>query len=167
MVKFVYIPLMFTWFFTNLQSLVSTIWNINIYLEQKETLYKTDTFAMFYFRHLHWFFFNLFFFVDVSVFLFGYTIESEKLKNKIKSVEPTLMWWFVALACYPLLNNYTNTILGWHSENIPNFIRLFENGELYYNLSMAFGMVFLMLIFIYVWASLALGFKASNLTNRW
>lgn len=167
LVKFVYIPLMFTWFFTNLESLVNTISNIYIYLQYKQTNYPNDTFVNFYFRHIHWLLFNLFFFVDVAIFLFWYTVELDVLKNKIKSVEPTLLWWFVALACYPLLNNYTNIILGWHSSNLPNFVRYFWDKVIFYNLTMIFWFIFLMLIFVYVWASVALWFKASNLTNRW
>lgn len=167
LVKFIYIPLMFTWFFTNLQSVVNILGNIDKYLLEKNFFYKSDTFIHFYFRHIHRLLFNLLFFIDVSIFLFGYTIELNFLNNKIKSVEPTLFGWLVALSCYPLLNNYTNTILGWHSSNMPDFVALFGEKISFYNLSMIFGLLFVILIWIYVRASIALGFKASNLTNRW
>jgi len=39
------------------------------------------------------------FFIDTLWFAFGYATESSILKNKIRSVEPTLFGWVVALIC--------------------------------------------------------------------
>lgn len=81
------------------------------------------------------------------------------MKNKIKSVEPTMFWWVVALACYPPFNLATWNILWWYSNEKP----IFWDNIYHYILTI------LLLIFfaIYSRASIALWFKASNLTNRW
>lgn len=96
--------------------------------------------------------------IDTIIFAFGYVFESKKLKNIVKSVEPTALGWFVAVICYPPLNSITANILGWYSSDFANF-----GNE---NINVITGLVSILLFIIYVWASIALGFKASNLTNR-
>lgn len=95
---------------------------------------------------------------DTLIFAFGYLVESPKLKNIVKSVEPTALGWLVALICYPPFNSLTGQILGWYTSDFSDF------GNINTNLVMAFLSV--LLFAVYLWASLALGFKASNLTNR-
>lgn len=95
---------------------------------------------------------------DVGCYTIGYAIEHPRLNNEIRSVEPTIIGWLVALACYPPLHLITARILGWYAADYPEFNSLF--------LQVTFGIVMLGLIGIYSWASIALGFKASNLTNR-
>jgi len=96
--------------------------------------------------------------IDTLIFSFGYLFESKALGNIVKSVEPTAFGWLVALACYPPINDLTGNILGWYTSDFANFKSS--------NLTIAIGIVSLLLFAIYVWASVALGFKASNLTNR-
>ena len=43
------------------------------------------------------------FVVDVMFFRGGYGVEHPWLRNEIRSVEPTLLGWLVALLCYPPL----------------------------------------------------------------
>jgi protein-S-isoprenylcysteine O-methyltransferase Ste14 len=102
--------------------------------------------------------FNLLFFVDTLIFTFGYTFESGIFKNKLRSVEPTFFGWVVALACYPPFNWLTGKLLGWYSNDYYSF-----NNPIY---TFIFRILLIVLISIYVWASIALGTKASNLTNR-
>lgn len=161
LVKIVFLPLMFYWFFTNLQWVINTISNIIVYMKNYENIY------MFYRRHLHWLLFNVIFFIDVSIFLFWYSVESKKLNNVIKSVEPTALWWLVALLCYPLLNTVTDKFFKWYSSNFPDFVNYFGNQIIYYKISALWWIVFILLMVVYVRASVALWFKASNLTNRW
>ena len=97
-------------------------------------------------------------FVDVLIFTIGYGVEHPWLGNEIRSVEPTLLGWTVALACYPPLSWATLGILGWHSEDYPVYASAWVQGLA--------GGTMLMLLSIYAWASLALGLKASNLTYR-
>ena len=108
--------------------------------------------------HLYLLLLNLLFFVDVIIFTFGYMIEIPRLKNIIRSVEPTFLGWAVCLACYPPFNGMVNTVLPWQSSDSPHFTNPASQ--------LAADWTILALITIYVWASVALGWKASNLTNR-
>lgn len=161
LVKIVFLPLMFLFFFSNLQSFISSLNNSISYLQNYINFYD------FYIRHLHWLLFNLIFLFDVSIFLFWYSIESKRLNNQIKSVEPTFIWWAAALACYPIFNQLTNFIFNWYSSDLPDFVKIFGEQKIYLQLSFFWWVVFLLLMIVYVRASFALGFKASNLTNRW
>ncbi len=99
-----------------------------------------------------------FFVVDVLVFGVGYGIEHPRLRNEIRSVEPTLLGWCAALLCYPPLVWLTSNALGWFSFELPQF-RLPA-------LQLTAAVAMLLGVGVYTWASLALGLRASNLTNR-
>lgn len=95
---------------------------------------------------------------DVFFFTLGYLVELPVLKNEIRSVDSTLFGWAVALACYPPFNQLTSQVLGWHSTDFPQFGHV--------GVHLAANIALLALMAIYSWASLALLFKASNLTHR-
>jgi len=98
------------------------------------------------------------FFIDTAIFALGYLFESSFLKNKIKSVEPTFLGWFVALACYPPFNGFITNYLDWFA----NDYAFFYNSQITF-----FIRIFIIsLLIVYVSATIALGTKASNLTNR-
>ena len=99
-----------------------------------------------------------FFVVDVLVFGVGYGIEHPRLRNEIRSVESTLLGWCAALLCYPPLVWLTANALGWFSFELPQF-RLPA-------LQLTAAIAMLLGVGVYTWASLALGLRASNLTNR-
>jgi len=99
---------------------------------------------------------SFFFLIDTAFFTFGYAIESKLLKNQVKSVEPTFLGWAVALICYPPFNQ----ILGWYTPWYSN--DYFKLG----NWTFFARVIVILLLAIYVWATIALGAKASNLTNR-
>jgi hypothetical protein len=69
-----------------------------------------------------------------------------------------MLGWVVALICYPPFNSATEKILGWWSENFPTFSNTYVH--------LTINILILIAFFIYTRASIALGFKASNLTNR-
>ncbi len=98
------------------------------------------------------------FVVDVMVFAIGYGVEHPWLRNEIRSVEPTLLGWFAALLCYPPLVWLTSNALLWFSLELPQFRSP--------TFQVAVAVAMLLCIGVYVWASLALGLRASNLTNR-
>ncbi|HQH27720.1 MAG TPA: methyltransferase, partial [Oligoflexia bacterium] len=96
--------------------------------------------------------------IDVSIFSLGYLTELPQFKNTIRSVEPTVLGWVVCLMCYPPFNGFA--------------FKLFDH-PLNETWSPAFGTahavvmgVITILWAIYVWATIALGLKSSNLTNR-
>lgn len=107
---------------------------------------------------LFWACFQAILFVDTLLFTLGYVIETPALRNRIRSVDPTFFGWAICLACYPPYNDFTSRWLEWQSSDFPHF----ENTGVHF----AANILLLASLAVYSWASVALGFKASNLTNR-
>lgn len=144
LVKFFFLPLMLFWLVEHLILL----------FHQANTYFAKGIF----FDQGYWALFNLILLLDTLFFTIGYAIEHPKLKNEIRSVEPTFFGWFIAIICYPPFNGMTNQMLGWHSSDIPMF-----SNETF---QIVGAVLILSLMTIYTWASIALNLKASNLTNR-
>ncbi len=101
---------------------------------------------------------NLIFLIDTLIFTFGYLIESKFLGNEVRSVEPTVLGWAVALICYPPFTDLGNNYFNWYTNDyvtLPNE-----------SLTLLFYAVILVCFLIYLWATFSLGAKSSNLTNR-
>ncbi|MEO5359852.1 MAG: isoprenylcysteine carboxylmethyltransferase family protein [Nitrospirota bacterium] len=98
----------------------------------------------------------LFIYIDTVVFSFGYIIESKMLKNEIKSAEPTAIGWIVCLWCYPPFNQLSFKIFdyGIIDMTYPRWV-----------VNIIIGLITI-LWGIFAWASITLGAKSSNLTNR-
>jgi hypothetical protein len=126
-------------------------------LSQNIALSSND-FLLFFDNHLFWTLFSSILFFDVFFFTVGYLVEMPALKNVIKSVEPTFIGWLVAIMCYPPFNNFTGQLVSWYSTDFPEFDIPWVH--------LTMNILILLLMGIYARASLALGFKASNLTNR-
>ena len=143
-VRVFFLPLMVVWLFAHLAS----IYHHGLVFIDRDLFFPNG----------YWFLFNLILLVDVTYFTLGYALEHPRLNNEIRSVEPWFSGWFVALMCYPPFNGATNQILQWHSSDYPQ-----ATDPLW---QYAAGIAILLLMGIYAWASVALGLKASNLTNR-
>ncbi|MBO7673157.1 hypothetical protein J6S88_07115 [bacterium] len=104
---------------------------------------------------------NLLFLVDVAYFSIGYVTEAAFLNNKIRTVDTNIFGVLVCVACYTPFSYATISFLGWNQN---------DNMMLFNDYSSAFGWAlrFIALFFltIYVSASVSLGTRASNLTNR-
>lgn len=96
------------------------------------------------------------FIVDVSIALIGYLIASRWLDNRTKTVDSTLFGWAVALVCYPPFNAFMFDYGSFESYDIITSEWL----------KMAMMTFVIFLYTIYVWGTVELGFKFSNLTNR-
>ena len=105
-----------------------------------------------------WFVLQAILFVDVLLFTVGYLVESPRLGNEIRSVDPTLLGWAAALLCYPPFNIVTGKVLGGQSTDFPQF----EDPTVH----IVLNVTLLCFMAIYASASVALGLKASNLTHR-
>lgn len=105
-----------------------------------------------------WFLMQMILFVDVLVFTVGYLVESPRLGNQIRSVDPTLLGWAAALVCYPPFNKLTVVVLGSQHTDFPKF----DDPDLH----LALNLLLLALMAVYASASVALGAKGSNLTHR-
>jgi protein-S-isoprenylcysteine O-methyltransferase Ste14 len=120
------------------------------------------------FSHLHWYnqyktsfllLFHLLFTIDVGIAIIGYAFASRWLLNRTRSVDQTLSGWMVALICSPPINTITTQFFGYTGLPTHN---LFSDERIL----AAILTIVIVLYFIYVWATVALGFKFSNLTNR-
>lgn len=105
-----------------------------------------------------WFLFKLILFLDVLFFTMGYLIELPSLKNEIRSVDPTLLGWAVALASYPPFNGLTAMVFAGYNTDFPQFADPV--------IHVVMNVMVLILMAIFTSASIALNFKASNLTHR-
>lgn len=119
---------------------------------------STTGFRNIFNSHGFWFLMQLILFIDVLLFTLGYLIETPSLGNQIRSVDPTILGWAAALLCYPPFNEISGALLGSAVSDFPQF----ENPTAHLFLNV----VLLALLATYAWASVALGFKASNLTHR-
>lgn len=153
-VKLFFAPLMIVWITQHTFNLINST-----YLSyQNINLFSSD-FLLFFNSHFFMWAFTAILFFDVLFFTLWYLLEWPIFKNKIRSVEPTLLWWAVVLICYPPFNSNLTNLVGWYSRDFPQFSSAFIHIPL--NISI------LILMIIYAWASVALWLKASNLTNRW
>lgn len=157
-VKAIFVPLMTIWVMSNAANAMNAVGNT--------IANRQLPFMEWYWRHLHWAFFWCLLMVDTLWFWFGYLVEHPRLGNTIRSVEPTFLGWLVTLACYPALNIWTGQLLGWYASDQPQVLANFGNSAAAQVMMVVMGLAVIVLMGIYAWASVALGFKASNLTNR-
>ncbi len=141
-VKFLWMPLLWTWTINNIFVMIDQIVNM------QPNFYRINEFMV-----------NLIILLDVSIFAFSYTVETKKTNSMIKSVEPTVIGWLVCIACYPPLNNFSFVWLDNLFTWVPNF-------ELSEPVKIAALVVITVLWAFYASATVALGFRSSNLTNR-
>lgn len=153
-VKIFFAPLMIVWVSKHIFDIIN-----NLYLVSQNINLVSKDFLLFFNSYFFWTAFSLILFIDVVFFTLWYLLEAPFLKNTIKSVEPTLIWWAVAILCYPPFNTHVSNLIWWFSTDFPQF----ENIWIHISLNICI----LILMALYSWASLALGLKASNLTNRW
>ena len=152
LLKFFFAPLMINWCLNHVADMANSVLHVIDGLREGVTgreLFDTSLF---------WACFQLILFVDTLLFTLGYIIEIPALGNRIRSVDPTFFGWFICLICYPPFNDFTGRFLQWQSNDFPHF----ENSAIHY----IANATLLLSLGIYSWASVALGFKASNLTNR-
>jgi protein-S-isoprenylcysteine O-methyltransferase Ste14 len=102
-------------------------------------------------------YYDILFFVDCGWALMGYCLESQWLKNKTRSVEPTALGWAAALSCYPPFNDVLGTYLPLDQSH--QFIESAWG-------QMTCRLLMLAAFTVYAAATVAFGFKFSNLTNR-
>ncbi len=140
-VKGIYIPMMSVW-------AVQHVWAMNRSICEAGTLWPV--FDVPYWVHF-------IFLLDVGMFLFGYCVEHPRLGNEIRSVEPTVLGWLVALICYPPLRQFAIAVLDENPVLVPLDEPLLRG---------AITALWVALFGIYMWATLALNVRASNLTNR-
>lgn len=147
LVKIFYVPIMLNFFFANSRSTIS--------LFQR---YLSSGSFNFNFRLDYVSLFSIIFMVDTAFFVFGYLVEHPRLKNVVRSVEPTALGWAVALASYPPFNSITGGYLNWYSSDYFNFPDPIVDWVM--------KIAVILLLLLYLWATFSLGTRCSNLTSR-
>ncbi len=149
LLKFFFVPLMVNWLLGNTSDVVA---------HWQALAAPAAPFLLWFNAHLYLLVFKIFLMVDVFFFTVGYVIELPAIGNEIRSVDPTATGWLVCLACYPPFNQALSAFFPWQSADFPKFGSEF--------LHVALNCLILVAMGIYAWASVALGLRASNLTNR-
>jgi protein-S-isoprenylcysteine O-methyltransferase Ste14 len=104
--------------------------------------------------------YHLIFVIDVGLAVIAYGFASRWLGNRIRSVDSTFTGWAVALICYPPFNQgVADHFIGYGFFATHPLIEAEWARMLLMTLILvSFG--------IYIWATMALGFKFGNLVNR-
>jgi protein-S-isoprenylcysteine O-methyltransferase Ste14 len=102
------------------------------------------------------------FFIDVLIATAGYLMTLKLLGTEIRSVEPTVAGWLVAIACYdPFWPGLFDSFFRYTHERSWGLWL-----EAYPALYTLWAAAILIVLAIYGWAALSFGIRFSNLTHR-
>ncbi|VVE47740.1 hypothetical protein PPN31114_04517 [Pandoraea pneumonica] len=106
--------------------------------------------------------YGLCYFIDVGLVAMGYLLTLRVADTHLRSTEPTMLGWAVALACYePFWSLIGRQYLRYETG--------FAWGQWLWGSSLLYGIwgcAILALTMIYVWATISFGARFSNLTHR-
>lgn len=146
-VKGFFLPLMFTYMIQNID-----------FMTKYDYSKLEDSFMAFY-DYMYVFIFA----IDVSFACMGYFMTFRFLDSHIRSVEPTMLGWFVAVMCYQpfwqavFYGGYFNYNNGFYWGHMTGGIPL---------LQIFWGCAIMFSITVYSVATVCLGYRFSNLTYR-
>lgn len=149
--KLFFVPLMVGFLLTNISE-ATQYWRAFV-SDDSATPYVVRLNTNFYFLLL-----SILFAIDVLIFTIGYIIEVPSLGNEIKSVDPTALGWLSCLICYPPFNQVGFAFFSFEPVDAADFGTPLSQTML--------AWLSLIALAIFTWASIALGLRASNLTNR-
>ncbi|MFT4520711.1 MAG: protein-S-isoprenylcysteine O-methyltransferase Ste14 [Halioglobus sp.] len=135
------------------------------YLIDKVTFYRAYDYTGLFvdFESFYDFAFQSLFFIDLLIAAVGYMTTYKATDSHIRSTEPTLLGWMVALMCYqPFWSFFSAQYIDYANGTKSWGAWMFDSPPLYNT----WGIIILILTFIYVWATLSFGIRFSNLTNR-
>ena len=108
------------------------------------------------------FLYDFLYFIDVGLVSMGYLMTFRLTDTHVRSAEPTMLGWAAALVCYePFWSLFGRQYLAYDSG--------YTWGQWLWNNSVAYGIwgtAILVLVGVYVWATVAFGARFSNLTHR-
>jgi isoprenylcysteine carboxyl methyltransferase (ICMT) family protein YpbQ len=106
--------------------------------------------------------YTLIFSIDLVFVCAGYLLTLKVFDSHIRTVEPSILGWIVALQCYQPFWNFSYQHYLNYDDNLF-WGHLFASNHTLYSV---YGTVILILLTIYTMASVAFGLRFSNLTNR-
>jgi len=143
-VKGFFLPIMLSFLGTNIEKLLAVGFSF-------------ETFADFYLSLI-----NLIFTLDVTFGAIGYLLTCRALDAHIRKPEFTAFGWFFTLICYPpFLSVISKSYYSLKEEQTWQDV-LISTPYIY----VTWGFVIIVLLGIYVWATVCFGCRFSNLTNR-
>ncbi len=168
-IKFYFGPQLCAWFYSHLQTGTSNLdalirYNNLVVASGSSFMDCIRTFSdklAYYRSYAYIALIGFLYFIDTFVFAIGYCTELPFLKNKIRTVEISPFGIFICLCCYPPFSSVAVQFIPYsHAEALYG-----SNNN---NSLIIWGIYLtaLILIALYVSASVALFTKASNLTNR-
>jgi len=149
LVKAFYLPLMYTFLCGNISFIKDNAPFLDVIV--------SHNFSSF-FNYMN----NFLFTIDLAWVFVGYLLTLRILDSHIRSVEPSFLGWFVAIQCYQPFWNMVSPGYYAYDDGYDWSQWLSQIPELY----IVWGTIILLLVGIYVWASVAFGLRFSNLTHR-
>jgi len=145
LVKGYYLPLMFTYFCSDLDKL------LHYDLTRLNGLQG----------YFDWAYFSLYF-IDVALVSMTYLMSLKLTDTHIRSTEPSAFGWLAALVCYePFWSLIGGQYIAYDSGH--GWGSWFSGTPWLYAL---WGSLILLLVIVYVWSTIAFGARFSNLTHR-
>jgi hypothetical protein len=127
------------------------------YLFTNDFSTSTNAFPMFYD-----YMYNLLYSIDLLYVSAGYLLTLKLFDSHIRTTEPTLFGWIVALHCYqPFWSLFSNSYIAYDDGYFWG--NMLAN---HYEVYKLYGTIILLLITIYVLSTVVFGVRFSNLTNR-
>ncbi len=106
---------------------------------------------------------DLFYTIDVVYGVLGYILTCRLLDTHIRSTEPTFLGWLVCLICYGPFYSYLGLGLLDSFDDGFNWNHWFALSPVFYYF---YGMTIIFLSLVYCLATVAFGYRMSNLTYR-
>jgi protein-S-isoprenylcysteine O-methyltransferase Ste14 len=145
LVKAFFVPIMFVWLSNSTHNVVT----FDLSTASWSNLRAYD------------FLYDFIFFIDLLFCTVGYAMSFRITDSHVRTAEPTMLGWAVALFCYPPFYNLMSR--QYVPYDATSFGRWLEPHP---QLRWAWAIVVLVLITIYTLATIAFGVRFSNLTHR-
>lgn len=125
-------------------------------------LWKVDVWQFSGFLPWYEFAYQYLYMIDVGLVCVGYLFSLRLLDSHVRSAEPTLLGWLVALICYEPFWTAVGSLY-FRYWNDFTWTTLFADSPV---LLVVWGCAILFLSVVYVWATVVFGIRFSNLTHR-
>lgn len=145
LVKGFFLPLMFVYFCNGLEKLLSL-----------------DTRVLTSFPLWYDFLYEFVFFIDVGLASMGYLLALRVTDTHLRSTEPTMLGWLVAVICYEPFVSLISLHYLAYSGGLSWGEWLADKPALY----ALWGVAILILVTVYAWSTVMFGARFSNLTHR-
>ncbi len=121
-----------------------------------------STSDLYTFKSVFEFLHDFIFYIDAGFAVIGYSLAAKLLNSHIRSAETNPSGWIVTILCYPPLNYGSLNQFVFYNDGYFWGDMLWNNPTLY----VIWGSTILLFLIIYVFATIAMGFRFSNLTYR-